>query len=122
LRLRKQDFVQAAIAQGLAPPGRSSSATCSPNGIAPVLVGASFGRRLGDSLLKPFSASLALGLVDETSWGPAIESSPPAPPAEKFLLVACPLPRADDFFLTVYAYNLVGESLRDALDPKLRGR
>ena len=25
-------------------------------------------------------------------------------------------------FLTVFAYNLIGESLRDALDPKLRQR
>ena len=24
-------------------------------------------------------------------------------------------------FLTVFAYNLIGESMRDALDPKLRG-
>ena len=24
-------------------------------------------------------------------------------------------------FLTVFAYNLIGEALRDALDPKLRG-
>src|SRR5258706_255800 len=67
LRLRKQDFVQAAIAQGL--PLRSILFRhMLPNAIAPVLVGASFG--VASAILYEATLSfLGLGLVDEPSWG-----------------------------------------------------
>jgi peptide/nickel transport system permease protein len=118
LRLRKQDFVQAAIAQGL--PLRSVLFRhMLPNGIAPVLVAASFG--IASAILYEATLSfLGLGLVDEPSWGQLLNQVTGSAGGRFFWWLA--LFPGMMIFLTVYAYNLVGESLRDALDPKLRGR
>jgi len=118
LRLRKQDFVQAAIAQGL--PLRSILFRhMLPNAIAPVLVGASFG--VASAILFEATLSfLGLGLVDEPSWGQLLNQVTGSAGGRFFWWLA--LFPGLMIFLTVYAYNLVGESLRDALDPKLRGR
>jgi peptide/nickel transport system permease protein len=118
LRLRKQDFVQAAVAQGL--PLRSILFRhMLPNAIAPVLVGASFG--VASAILYEATLSfLGLGLVDEPSWGQLLNQVIGSAGGKFFWWLA--LFPGLMIFLTVYAYNLVGESLRDALDPKLRGR
>ena len=118
LRLRKQDFVQAAIAQGL-PLHSILFRHMLPNAIAPVLVGASFG--VASAILYEATLSfLGLGLVDEPSWGQLLNQVTGAAGGKFFWWLA--LFPGLMIFLTVYAYNLVGESLRDALDPKLRGR
>ena len=118
LRLRKQDFVQAAIAQGL--PLRSILFRhMLPNAMAPVLVGASFG--VASAILIESTLSfLGLGLVDEPSWGQLLNQVTGSA-GGTFIWWLALFPGLM-IFLTVYAYNLVGESLRDALDPKLRGR
>ena len=118
LRLRKQDFVQAAIAQGL-PTWSVLFRHMLPNGIAPVLVGASFG--VASAILYEATLSfLGLGLVDEPSWGQLLNQVTGSAGGRFYWWLA--LFPGLMIFLTVYAYNLVGESLRDALDPKLRGR
>src|SRR5688500_2083435 len=67
LRLRKQDFVLAAVAAGL--PLRSVIFRhMLPNGIAPVLVSASFGIASA-ILIESVLSFLCLGLVLELSWG-----------------------------------------------------
>ncbi|HEV8291123.1 MAG TPA: ABC transporter permease [Tepidisphaeraceae bacterium] len=118
LRLRKQDFVQAAVALGL--PTRSVLFRhMLPNGIAPLLVGASFG--VASAILYEATLSfLGLGLVDEPSWGQLLNQVIGSAGGQFVWWLA--LFPGLMIFLTVYAYNLVGESLRDALDPKLRGR
>jgi peptide/nickel transport system permease protein len=118
LKLRKQDFVQAAIGLGL--PLRSVLFRhMLPNGITPVLVSASFG--VAAAILYESTLSfLGLGLVDEPSWGRLLNQvTGSAGGTFKWWLALFP---GMMIFLTVYAYNLVGEALRDALDPKLRGR
>ncbi|MEE9344718.1 MAG: ABC transporter permease [Methylococcales bacterium] len=113
LRLRQQDFVQAAIALGL--PLRSILFRhMLPNGIAPVLVAASFG--VASAILAEATLSfLGLGLVGEPSWGQmlnqAVRSS-----SFNWWMAAFP---GGAIFLTVFAYNLIGEALRDAIDPYL---
>jgi peptide/nickel transport system permease protein len=113
LRLRQQDFVQAAIALGL--PLRSILFRhMLPNGIAPVLVAASFG--VASAILAEATLSfLGLGLVGEPSWGQmlnqAVQSS-----SFNWWMAAFP---GGAIFLTVFAYNLIGEALRDAIDPYL---
>lgn len=113
LRLRQQDFVQAAIALGL--PLRSILFRhMLPNGIAPVLVAASFG--VASAILSEATLSfLGLGLVGEPSWGQmlnqAVQSS-----SFNWWMAAFP---GGAIFLTVFAYNLIGEALRDAIDPHL---
>ncbi|UCE88616.1 MAG: ABC transporter permease [Pseudomonadota bacterium] len=114
LKLRQQEFVQAGIACGL-PLHSILFRHMLPNGIAPVLVAASFG--VASAILAEAVLSfLGLGLVDDPSWGQmlnqAVKSS-----SFNWWMAAYP---GGAIFLTVFAYNLIGESLRDAIDPYLK--
>ena len=112
LKLRQQDFVQAAIACGL--PLRSILFRhMLPNGLTPVLVSASFGVA-GAILAEATLSFLGLGLIDEPSWGQLLNQATRATGAFTWWLAVFP---GLAIFLTVFAYNLVGESLRDAIDP-----
>jgi peptide/nickel transport system permease protein len=115
LRLRNQDFVQSAVAAGL--PLRSILFRhMLPNGLTPVLISASFG--IASAILAESTLSfLGLGLVDEPSWGQMLNQAVDV--GGTFVWWIAVFPGAA-IFLTVFAYNMVGESLRDALDPKLR--
>lgn len=115
LKLRKQDFVQAAIAAGL--PLRSILFRhLLPNAVAPLLVSASFG--VASAILAENTLSfLGLGLVDEPSWGQLLNQAVSAGGGFDWWLATFP---GLAIFLTVFAYNLIGEALRDALDPRLR--
>jgi peptide/nickel transport system permease protein len=115
LRLRNQDFVQAAKAAGL-PLWSILFRHMLPNGVTPVLVSASFGVASA-ILLESTLSFLGLGLVEEPSWGGMLEQ---ARSAGHFVWWLAVYPGMA-IFLTVFAYNLIGESMRDALDPKLRG-
>ena len=111
LRLRQQDFVQAAIASGL--PLRSILFRhILPNAVAPVLVAASFG--VASAILAEATLSfLGLGLVDDPSWGQMLNQ---AVQSSTFNWWMALFP-GGAIFLTVFSYNLIGEALRDALDP-----
>lgn len=115
LKLRQQDFVQAAIACGL--PIRSILFKhMLPNGVAPVLVEASFG--VASAILYESTLSfLGLGLVDEPSWGGMLSQATGSAGGFTWWIAWPPIMA---IFLTVFAYNLVGESLRDAIDPQLK--
>jgi peptide/nickel transport system permease protein len=112
LKLRQQDFVQAAKACGL--PVRSILFKhMLPNGVAPVLVEASFG--VAAAILYEATLSfLGLGLVDEPSWGQLLSQAIGAGGGFYWWIAVFP---GLAIFLTVFAYNLIGESLRDAIDP-----
>ena len=115
LRLRNQDFVQAAQACGL--PLRSILFRhMLPNGIAPVLVNASFG--VASAILAESVLSfLGLGLVEEPSWGQVLNQARGVGGSFYWWIATYP---GLAIFLTVFAYNLVGEALRDAIDPHLK--
>lgn len=115
-KLRKQDFVQAAIAAGL-PTWSVLFRHMLPNGIAPVLVSASFGVA-GAILIETTLSFLGLGLVDQPSWGQMLNQARSGGVSFYWWIAIFP---GLAIFLTVFAYNLIGEALRDALDPKLRG-
>jgi peptide/nickel transport system permease protein len=115
LRLRNQDFVQAARAAGL-PLWSVLFRHMLPNALTPVLVSASFGVASA-ILLESVLSFLGLGLVEEPSWGGMLEQ---ARNAGRFVWWLALYPGLA-IFLTVFSYNLIGESMRDALDPKLRG-
>ena len=115
LKLRQQDFVQAAKACGL--PLRSILFRhMLPNGVAPVLVTASFG--VASAILaEAFLSFLGLGLVDEPSWGQMLSQAVGAAGGFRWWIATFP---GMAIFVTVFAYNLIGESLRDAIDPHLK--
>lgn len=117
LRLRNQDFVQAAIACGL-PLRTVIFRHMLPNGISPVLVSASFGVASA-ILLEATLSFLGLGLVDEASWGEMLNQARAGGAGFNWWIALFP---GALIFLTVFSYNLIGESVRDALDPKLLKR
>ena len=113
LKLRNQDFVQAAVAAGL--PLRSVLFKhILPNALAPLLVSASFS--VASAILAESSLSfLGLGLVDEPSWGRLLDQARSAGGGFYWWLGLFP---GLAIFLTVLAYNLIGEAVRDALDVR----
>ena len=113
LRLREQDYVQAAVACGL--PLRSILFRhMLPNAMAPVLVAASFG--IASAILAEAMLSfLGLGLVDDPSWGQMLNQAVRSSTFNWWMAVF----PGGAIFLTVFAYNLIGEALRDAIDPYL---
>jgi len=114
LKLRKMDYVQSAISCGL--PLRSILFRhMLPNGVAPVLVAASFGVASA-ILFEAILSFLGLGLVDSPSWGQMLNQ---AVQSASFYWWMAFFP-GGAIFLTVFAYNLMGEAMRDAIDPYLK--
>jgi len=112
LKLRKQDYVQAAVASGL-PLTSILFRHMLPNGVAPLLVAVSFG--VAGAILSEATLSfLGLGVVDAPSWGQMLDQ---AVKSSKFNWWMAVFP-GGAIFMTVFAYNLIGEAFRDAIDPK----
>ncbi len=115
-KLRKQDFVQAAVSLGL--PLRSILFRhMLPNAISPVLVNATFG--IGSAIFIEAALSfLGFGVAPSTpSWGQMLSLG--VSTSGGFLWWLTLFPGLAIFF-TVLAYNLAGEAMRDAIDPRVR--
>jgi len=113
LRLRSAEFVLAAEALGL-PPRRILFRHVMPNALGPVLVAATFGVA-GAILLESALSFLGFGTPPPTaSWGELLTQA--FAHDGKWWLTLFP---GLAIFVTVTAYNLVGEGLRDAVDPRM---
>ena len=116
MALRKSDFVTAARASGVQD-FRIIFRHILPNVLGPVIVLATLG--VGSIIILESSLSfLGLGIQPPTSsWGGTLADG-------RALIRQFPLitffPGAMIFF-TVLAFNLLGDGLRDALDPRQRG-
>jgi len=90
-----------------------------PNVVAPILVLASLG--LGQAIILESTLSfLGYGVPPpDPSWGGMLGGS-----SRRFMYQAPWLPIAPGLALavTVYAFNMLGDGLRDLLDPRLRTR
>lgn len=116
LKLRKQDFVQACVATGL-PLRNLLFRHMLPNGVAPVLVNVSFGIA-GAILLESVLSFLGLGLeAEQASWGQLLDQARQGGSGFNWWIATFP---GLAIFLTVFAYILIGEAMRDAIDPKLK--
>jgi peptide/nickel transport system permease protein len=115
MKLRSQDFVQSARAVGLPLPSLLFKHML-PNGVTPVLVDASFSIAAAIAIEATLSY-LGLGPVDQASWGKLLSSAMSSEGQFKWWLAVFP---GLTIFLTVLSYNLLGEALRDAIDPKLK--
>lgn len=114
LKLRGQEFVVAARSLG-GSDGRVMLRHILPNAVAPVLVAASFGVAtaiLAESALSFLGVGVPAHLV---TWGSILAAGR----ANTFAWWLAVFPGAA-IFITVTAYNLLGDGLRDALDPKLQ--
>ncbi len=114
LRVKELDYVQAARAQG-ASTARVIFAHVLPNSSNPVLVSATFA--LAAAILVEGALSfLGFGIPDDmASWGGLLNEV--RNNIEAWWLALFP---GAAIFVTVTAFNLLGEGLRDALDPRLR--
>jgi peptide/nickel transport system permease protein len=113
LRLRSAEFVLAARALGL-PPRRILFRHVLPNAMGPVLVSATFGVA-GAILLESALSFLGFGTPPPTaSWGELLTQSFSHEGTWWLMLFPGLM-----IFVTVTAYNLVGEGIRDAVDPRM---
>ncbi|BDQ33528.1 ABC transporter permease [Pseudodesulfovibrio portus] len=115
LSIRERDYVLAARAAG-AGPMRIIFRHIMPNAIAPVLVSATLG--IAGAILTESSLSfLGLGVQPpDASWGNILMEGKEVLGIAWWLSV---FPGVA-ILLTVLGYNLLGESLRDLLDPRLK--
>jgi len=114
LTLKERDFVFAARAIG-ANDLRVIARHILPNALSPVFVSATFGIA-GAILTESGLSFLGLGVVPpDPSWGNILTSG------KDYITVAWWLSVFPGLaiLVTVLSYNLVGEGLRDALDPRL---
>ncbi|MFP6581168.1 MAG: ABC transporter permease [Candidatus Hydrogenedentota bacterium] len=115
LKLRDSDFTTAARATGLTDT-RIMFRHILPNAMAPILVNATFGIA-GAILIETSLSFLGLGVRPPTaSWGEILSQSKSYVDFAWWLVV---FPGAA-IFITVTAFNIVGEGFRDAMDPRLR--
>ncbi len=113
IRARVNDYVAAARAAGLSDT-RILMRYVLPNSLGPVLVAATFGVA-GAVLLESALSFLGFGVQPPmASWGELLQQ---ARETRRGWMVLYP---GLAVFLSVTAYNLAGEGLRDALDPRLR--
>ncbi len=116
LSLREREFVEAARALGASTP-RILWRHILPNTLAPILVQASFD--MGGAILAAAGLSfIGFGAQPPTSeWGVMISEGRKYISTQLWLSLFPGLA----ILLTVAAFNLIGDGLRDALDPRLRG-
>lgn len=117
LSLKEQEFVSAAVALGLSPT-RILLRHLIPNALAPVIVYASLA--IGGTILTEASLSfLGLGVSPPTpTWGVIVNEGKELTRSAPWItifpgLLIC---------FAVMSFNLLGDGLRDAMDPRLRGR
>ncbi len=115
MKLRETDYVQAAKAVGL-PLWSILFKHMLPNGVTPVLVDSSFAIAAA-ILIEAILSYLGLGPSGQASWGNLLSNA--SGETSNFLWWLAIFPGAA-IFLTTMAYNLIGEALRDAIDPKLK--
>jgi ABC-type dipeptide/oligopeptide/nickel transport system permease subunit len=115
MKLRETDYVQAAEAMGL-PLWSILFKHMLPNGVTPVLVESSF-LIAAAILIEAILSFLGLGPSGQASWGSLLRNA--LGDAGGFLWWLAIFPGMA-IFLTTLAYNMIGEALRDAIDPKLK--
>ena len=117
LSLKERDFVAAARAQG-AGDARIIFRHVLPNTLAPILVAATLGVA-GAILTESALSFLGIGVQPPTpSWGNILTAGKDNIEYAWWLSLFPGLA----ILFTVLGYNLLGEGIRDAADPRLKGR
>jgi peptide/nickel transport system permease protein len=115
LSLKERDFIQAARALG-GKDMRIIFRHILPNGLAPILVNATLGVA-GAILVESALSFLGIGIQPpDPSWGNMLTVG------KDNIEIAWWLSFFPGFaiFITVMGYNMLGEGIRDAIDPRLR--
>ena len=118
ISIRHRDFILAARAVGVTPK-RIVFRHVLPNIVNPLIVAASLA--IGFAILAEAGLSF-LGLGSQPpspSWGQDIAYSQRQVVHGRWWTIAAP---GTAIFLAIFAFNMLGDGLRDALDPRLRRR
>ena len=112
--IRDREYIQAATVLGF-PSWRIIIKHAIPNGLAPIFVAFAFG--VASAILTESALSfLGIGVpADIVTWGSLLSLG--RAEFEAWWLVIYP---GLAIFITITVFNLLGEGLRDALDPKYR--
>jgi peptide/nickel transport system permease protein len=114
LKIRSLEYVQACHALGLSN-ARTLFRHVVPNAMSPVLVAATFSMASA-ILIEGALSFLGFGIPEDmASWGGLLNEV--RGHTDAWWLAVFP---GFSIFLTVTVYNLAGEGLRDAIDPRLR--
>lgn len=112
LSLREKEFVEAARSLG-AGGGRIMLREIAPNLVGPILVYATLA--IPTNILGEAGLSyLGIGIIGQPSWGLLIQDAGQYLEVDPWYLFMPGLA----IFISVLAFNLFGDGLRDALDPK----
>ncbi len=115
LKCKALDYVMAAKALGV-PTRRIMFKHILPNAVAPVFVSVAFG--IAGAVLTETSLSfLGFGDTSMPSWGEIVSQGRQYVSSGLTYLVVWP---GLTIFITLTAFNLFGQGLRDAMDPRLR--
>lgn len=114
LRIRRLEYIEAAQAFGYSE-FRIIVRHALPNALAPVLIAIAFG--VASAILtEAFLSFIGVGIPDDqVTWGSLLQLS-----RDKFSAWWLALFPGFAIFITVTIFNLIGEGLTDALDPRLR--
>lgn len=112
LRIRSLEYIEAAHALGY-PEWRVLLRHAIPNALSPVLITIAFGIAAA-ILIESTLSFLGVGVSAETvTWGSLLALARQSPSAWWLALIpGCAI------FVTVTVFNLIGEALTDAMDPK----
>ncbi len=114
LRVRRLEYIEAANALGFSQM-RTMFKHAIPNSLSPVFIAVAFGIASA-ILIESFLSFLGLGVPAETiTWGKMLAISRTNPSAWWFAIFP-----GLAIFITVTLFNLIGEGLTDALDPRLK--
>ncbi len=117
LTVKNQEYVEASRAIGMSHI-KIIFTQVLPNGLSPIIV--TFTASLGASIIVGASLSfLGLGVpVPNPEWGALVSAG------RNYIRTSANLMSFPGLFImiTVLAFNLLGDGLRDAIDPKLKGR
>lgn len=115
LQVRNNDFVEAARAIGM-PSWKIVLKHILPNSLAPILVQATL--RIGNAIISASGLSfLGLGIpLPAPEWGGMLSNGRKYIRDYPYMTVFPGLA----ILITVIAFNLIGDGVRDALDPKLK--
>ena len=115
LQIRSQEFVEAAKATGSGH-GKIIFHEILPNILSPLIVDSTM--RIGGNILQISGLSfIGLGVQPPTSeWGSIMSAG------QEFITTFWPMITFPGIaiLLTVFAFNVMGDGLRDALDPRLK--
>ena len=114
LKIKEMEYIQTAKALGYSN-RRIIFKHAIPNGLAPVFITVAFG--IASAILIESGLSfLGIGVPDDVvTWGNLLSAG-----REEFEAGWMVIFPGLAIFITVTVYNLIGEGLRDALDPKLK--